>query len=243
MATMNAQQVTVGAALATGAIWVAPQGTTLPTDATSEKAAEFTLLGFTSDAGVSISETSSNNAIRAWEARTEVYNVRTEYTEQVAFMPIQCNGDVAKLTWGDNRVTVDDQTGAIATQHSGDTLDPVCVIIETTPREGIVKRYCGTFQLTERGAQAMDGTQVDGRQLTFNAIADENGVTMYEYTSFTVEAAQDTPQDDQQDAPVNLNSMTKAELLAYAAEHGIEGVSDSMTNADIIAAIEAAMEG
>lgn len=247
MATMNAQQVTVGAALATGAIWVAPQGTTLPTDAVSTKDAEFTLLGFTSDAGVQISESSTNQTIRAWEARTEVYNVRSEYTESISFMPIQCNADVAALTWGDTRVTVDEQTGAIAAQHSADTLEPVCIIIETTPREGIVKRYCGTFQLTERGAQAMDGTQVDGRQLTFNAIADENGVTMYEYTSFTVEVAQDNTQDnqqdDQQDAPVNLNSMTKAELLAYAAEHGIEGVSESMTNADIIAAIEAAMEG
>ena len=189
MATMNAQQVTVGAALATGAIWVAPQGTTLPTDATTAKGQDFTLLGFTSDAGVQISESSSNNAIRAWEARTEVYNVRTEYTESIVFMPIQCNGDVAALTWGDGRVTVNETTGAISAQHSGDTLEPVCVIIETTPREGIVKRYCGTFQLAERGAQTMDGTQVDGRQLTFNAIADSNGVTMYEYTAFTTQAA------------------------------------------------------
>lgn len=34
--------------------------------------------------------------------------------------------------------------------------------------------------------------------------------------------------------------MTKAELLAYAQEHGIEGVSMSMLKADMIAAIEAA---
>ena len=237
MATMNAQQVTVGAALASGAIWVAPQNTTLPTDATSAKGAEFTLLGFTSDAGVQISESSTNNAIRAWEARTEVYNVRTEYTESIAFMPIQCNGDVAALTWGDSRVTVDEQTGAIAVQHSGDTLEPVCLIIETTPREGIVKRYCGTFQLSERGNQTLDGTQVDGRQLTFNAIADENGVTMYEYTAFTTNAP---AEDNQHDAPVDLNNMTKAELLAYAHENGIEGLTDSMTKDEIIAAIEAA---
>ena len=37
-----------------------------------------------------------------------------------------------------------------------------------------------------------------------------------------------------------LESMTKAELLAYAAEHGIEGVSSSMTKANIYAAILAA---
>ena len=34
--------------------------------------------------------------------------------------------------------------------------------------------------------------------------------------------------------------MTKAELLAYAEEHGISGVSSSMLKADIYAAILAA---
>lgn len=32
--------------------------------------------------------------------------------------------------------------------------------------------------------------------------------------------------------------MTKAELLAYAADHGVTGVSSSMTKARIIEAIE-----
>lgn len=36
---------------------------------------------------------------------------------------------------------------------------------------------------------------------------------------------------------VDLSSMTKAELLAYAAEHGIEGVSSSMLKADIYSVI------
>lgn len=37
-----------------------------------------------------------------------------------------------------------------------------------------------------------------------------------------------------------LSDMTKAELLAYAESHGIEGVSSSMLKADIYAAIVAA---
>ena len=39
---------------------------------------------------------------------------------------------------------------------------------------------------------------------------------------------------------VPLSDMTKAELLAYAEAHGIEGVSGSMLKADIYAAILAA---
>ena len=42
---------------------------------------------------------------------------------------------------------------------------------------------------------------------------------------------------------VDLSSMTKNELLAYAQEHGITGVNSSMLKADIYAVIAAAVEG
>jgi hypothetical protein len=70
-------------------------------------------------------------------------------------------------------------------KHNGATLEPVVLAIETVPAVGMVRRYVGTYQLTERGEVTLDGTQVDGRQLTFNAIADANGVTTYEYTATT----------------------------------------------------------
>lgn len=182
MATMNASEVTVGASKATGAIFVAPKGTALPTDATTTLGGSFNLLGFTSDAGVTISESSSDETIHAWEGRSSVYTLRTEYTESVAFTPIQCNSDVAKLIWGDDKVVATSTT--LAVKHHGETLEPVVIAIETTPRTGIVKRYVGTFQLVERGESVLDGTQVDARSLTFNAIPDSSGITMYEYTAF-----------------------------------------------------------
>ena len=157
MATMNAEQVTVGSAAATGAIFVAPTTATLPTDATTALGADFALLGFTSDAGVQISESGNTQSIYAWEGRTKVYEARTEYTENISFTPIQCNAEVAKLTWGDDMVVVGND-GALTAKHHGKTM--------------------------ERGEQTMDGTQVDGRQLTFSNLADANGVTCYEYTAF-----------------------------------------------------------
>ena len=39
---------------------------------------------------------------------------------------------------------------------------------------------------------------------------------------------------------VDLDSMTKAQLLDYAKANGIEGVSSSMLKADILAAIKEA---
>lgn len=43
------------------------------------------------------------------------------------------------------------------------------------------------------------------------------------------------------DDAVDLSSMTKNELLAYAQEHGITGVNSSMLKADIYAVIAAAI--
>ena len=42
-------------------------------------------------------------------------------------------------------------------------------------------------------------------------------------------------------APLDLESMTKAELLQYADELGIEGLNDRMLKADIIKAIQEGM--
>ena len=187
MATMNAAEVGVGSAKATGAIYVAPQGTTLPADATTALTSDFKLLGFTSDAGVQISESVSTDNITAWEGRTTVYTTQTEYTESISFTPIQCNADVAELTWGEDYVTVDTQTGAIHARHHAGTLDPVVIAIETTPRSTMIKRYTGTFQLTERGEVTLDGTSIDGRALTFNSVADANGVTMHEHTAYVTD--------------------------------------------------------
>lgn len=185
MATMNAAEVTVGSAKVTGAIFVAPQGTTLPTDATTALSSDFKLLGYTSDAGVTITESADTEDIRAWEGRAKVYTTTTEYTESVSFTPIQCNAEVTTLTWGEAMVEVDAVDGSIHAKHHGGTLEPVVIVIETVPRAGIVRRNAGTFQLKERGDQTMDGTQVDGRQLSFDAIADTDGVTMHEFTAFT----------------------------------------------------------
>lgn len=183
MATMNAKEVGVGAALATGAIFVAANDTNAPTDATSTLHSDYKLLGFTSDAGLTISESRSTNKINAWEGRTTVYETVTEYTESIAFTPIQINADVAELTWGANHVTASD--GALTIKHHGETLKPVSIVIETVPRPNIIRRYVGMFQLSERGEATNDGTQVDGRQLTFTAIADASGVTMTEYIAIT----------------------------------------------------------
>ena len=181
MATPNTSNVAVGSALVTGAIFVAPTSVALPTDGTTALGADYKCLGFTSDEGLTITEDSSTTSLRAWEGRTEVRNVRTEYTEQISFTPVECNAEVAKLTWGDDMVTADTQTGALVIKHHGGTLEPVHVVIETVPFTGAVARYCAKVQLTERGDAQLNGEDYSGRELTFNCLAGSDGVTLTEY--------------------------------------------------------------
>lgn len=44
-------------------------------------------------------------------------------------------------------------------------------------------------------------------------------------------------EDDTSDDDEDIDSMTKAQLLEYAAEHGIDGVSSRMLKADILEVI------
>ncbi len=184
MATPNADRVAVGSALVTGAIFVAPTSVPLPTDATTALAAGYNCIGFTSDEGIVITENSSSNSLRVWEGLAEVRTTRTEYTEQTSFTPVECNQEVAELTWGEDHVTVDSNSGALAISHHGGTLEPVHTVIETVPYKGAVARYCAKSQLTERGDTTLNGQDYSGRQLTFNNLA-VNGVTMYEYIAVT----------------------------------------------------------
>lgn len=185
MATLNAEHVGVGAGKATGAIFVAPAATALPTDATTALAAAYACVGYTSTDGVTVSESSTSTAIRAWEGLATVYTAQSDYTEQVSFKIIQLDGDGFKLIWGDDAVTVDSQTGAITVAHSGETVEPKSIVIEMVPRKGIVRRLAFKGQPTSRDSETFNGTDVAGRSVTFDCVADDNGVTMHDYIAFT----------------------------------------------------------
>lgn len=184
MATPDATKVAVLEGAVTGAIFVAPTTTALPTDATTALGSGYSCLGFTSDDGITITEETSNNSLRVWEGRVEVRNTRTEYTEQISFTPVECNADVAKLIWGEDKVTVA-QSGALTIQHHGASMEPVHIVIEAVPYAGAVARYCCKAQLTERGDVTGNGQDFAGRELTFNCLATSGGITMTEYVAET----------------------------------------------------------
>ncbi|MFR5828912.1 MAG: hypothetical protein ACLUE1_07550 [Adlercreutzia equolifaciens] len=132
MGTPDITKIAVLEGKVTGAIFVAPATTPLPTDATTALPAEYKCLGFTSDDGIVITEDGSTKQLRVWEGNTVARTQKTEYNEQIKFTPVECSEDVAKFTWGDDKVSVD-TSGNLTIKHHGQTMMPVHTVIEAVP--------------------------------------------------------------------------------------------------------------
>lgn len=179
----DASNVGVGKPKVTGAVSVAPSGSKLPTDASAALDAAFKALGYCNEDGITVSEERDTEDIAAWGGDT-VYTSQTAYKESVAFTPIECNKHVVKLMYGDQNVTVEE--GKMVVKHTGADLPEVRIVIETVPNSKTVARYViPRAKLTEKGDLTLNDSDPIGRELTFTALPDESGVTMYEYLAIT----------------------------------------------------------
>lgn len=177
----NANLVSVGAPLATGAIFIAPVGTPLPTDASATLNSAFKCLGYASEDGVTIGEESDTNELKAWGGVT-VRVTNSSFKETIAFSPMQIDEDVMKATYGEDNVSFNAQTGKMTVKHGANNVVPVELVIETIPAPDMKRRYVApSAKLTERGETSVNGTDSDGRELTFTCQPDEAGYTVYEY--------------------------------------------------------------
>lgn len=175
----NAAMVGVGKPKVGGAVYVAPLGSTAPTDASTPLDAAFKLLGYISEDGVTISEDRSSDSITAWGGDT-VSQTQTSYTETFAFTPIEVNPVVASAEYGPDNVSV--EAGKMTITHNSATIPAVMLVIETVPNAATVDRFfVPNALLTEKGDQTLTDSDPMGRECTYTALPDASGNTAYEY--------------------------------------------------------------
>lgn len=186
----NAAYVGVGKPKATGAIFIAPIGTILPSDASSDLNEAFKLLGYVSEDGVTLATENDSENLLAWGGDA-VYTTQTSFTETVTFTPIEVNPVVAKAEYGDENVTI--TSGLMTVKHTASELDEKILVIETIPNKSTTARFVAPrAKLTEKGDQTLNDSDPMGRECTFTCLPDSSGVTIYEYianASFTDEEA------------------------------------------------------
>ena len=178
----NSSNVSFGKPKATGAVYIAPAGTAVPTDATTPLAAAFKGLGYVSEDGLVNSVETDTESVKAWGGDT-VLTGQTSFAETFTVNLIETNEETLKVYHGEDNVTVDAGTGAITVTQNSQTLPEQVVVFELVLTGSRVKRIVvPKAQISDRSGEV---TYVDGEPITypavFTALPDENGNTHTEH--------------------------------------------------------------
>lgn len=177
----KATNVTTGKPNIAGAVYTAPIGTTVPTDATTALASAFVCLGYVSEDGLSNNNELSVEAIKAWGG-TIVYRSLTEMNDEFGLALIETeNVDVLKTVYGESHVSVDSD-GNISVDVVGE--DPVerVWVFELALRGDRAKRIViPDGAITSRDEITYNDSDAVAYGITVSAYPDSNASTHKEY--------------------------------------------------------------
>jgi len=176
----NAANVSFGKPKATGAVYVAPAGTTLPTDATTALSASYKNMGYVSEDGLVNSIETDIAEVNAWGGDLVLTGQNT-FKETFTANLIETNADALKLFYGDANVTVSGNN--ITVKQNAQPLPNIVAVFEIVMTGGRVKRIVLPIaQIVDRSG---DITYVDGDPImypaVFQAYPDTSGNTHTEY--------------------------------------------------------------
>ncbi len=174
MANVSAAKPGVG-----GGIWMAPYGTTLPTDASTALAEDFKSLGYVSEDGVTRSTSLDSSPVRAWGGDV-VAVLNNGKTETFRFRLIEPdNLDALGLTYGEATGTLAE---GITVKSKADLTTPRSFVLSMLLANNIHKRLViPQGVVTDIGDTQYRDNEVIGAEVTVTAIADAAGVTCYDY--------------------------------------------------------------
>lgn len=164
-----------------GAIYSAPAGTALPTDAVTKLTDEFKSLGYVSDDGLTNKNTPSSDKINAWGGDT-VAVVQKEKTDEFTYTLIEAlNIDVLKEIYGPDNVKGTIDTG-ITIQSNATPLDAHVLVVDTILKGNALKRIVIPLgQVSEIGEIKYGDEDAVGYETTLTALPDTKGNSHYEY--------------------------------------------------------------
>lgn len=177
----NASNVSTGKPKVTGGVWVAPKGTTLPTDATTALSNAYTCLGFVSEDGVENSNEFDMSTIKAWGGSI-VFRSLTELTDEFSFALIESkNIEVLKAVYGAAHVTVT-SSGDIKVEIVAEDPAELVWVFEIALRGGNAKRIIvPNGAVTAREAITYNDGDPISYGIKVSAYPDENQQTHHEY--------------------------------------------------------------
>ena len=164
-----------------GAVYSAPLGTILPTDATTALDDAFKSLGYISEDGMTNANTPESDNIKAWGGDI-VEVVQTEKADTFAYTLIEAlNPDVLKEVYGAANVTGTLETG-ITIKANSNPMEEHVLVVEMVMKGGILKRIVIPIgKVSEVGEIVYKDDEASGFETTIAALPDTAENTHYEY--------------------------------------------------------------
>lgn len=176
----SSSNVSAGKPKVTGAIFMAPIGTTLPTDSTTALAAGFVELGYASDAGVVNSESRETETIKAWGGDT-VLKPFTGKEDTFKFTLIEAlNENALKLVYGESNVSGSLANG-ITIKSAAEDLEYHSFVVEMVLNGAVKRIVIPSAKVTEVGDITYADGEAIGYDTTLSCVPDSTGGTHYEY--------------------------------------------------------------
>lgn len=177
----DADNVSFGKPKATGAVYVAPAGTTVPTTAWEALAGAFKNMGYVSEDGLVNNVESDTENVNAWGGDLVLVG-QTTFTESFMVNLLETNAEALKVYYGEDNVT-EEVDGSLTVQQTSEMLPNVVVVFDLVMTGGRIKRIViPDAQIADRSGEI---TYVDGEPITYPAMfvayPDANGQTHVEY--------------------------------------------------------------
>lgn len=173
--------VSTGKPKISGGVWVAPSGTTLPTDATTDLGGSFTCLGYVSEDGVENSNDMGVSETKAWGGSIVLRSLDS-FADNFSLALIESkNVDVLKNVYGDSNVSIDADNNITVNVVAENPQEKVWVF-EVALRGGKKKRIViPVGAVTAREAITYNDSDAIAYGITVSAYPDSNGKTHTEY--------------------------------------------------------------
>lgn len=169
----NSANVSAAKPKAGGAIWWAPAGTKVPTDATTQLGEAFSSVGYVSEDGLTEKETRANQKHKAWGGDTVEYS-QTEYAKSYSFKMIETNETTMKIRYGVENVEASD--GKVSrVKHNAKELPEGVWIIEMVIAGRVVRKVMPSCQIEAIGDITYSDGSLVSYDVTIGLLPDANG--------------------------------------------------------------------